>query len=173
MELEVDFRPGVALRRQLEDALRVAIRSGRLPPGSVLPPTRDLADQLDVSRGVVVDSYAQLATEGYLSAKRGSGTRVAALASAGRPPVSRPPNPAHHFRYDLRPGQADYHAFPRARWKAALVAPCASCRTGGWATPATAAPPSCGTPWPATWPGYGAWWWNRITWSSAARRPRR
>ena len=121
MELEVDFRPGVALRRQLEDALRVAIRSGRLAPGSVLPPTRDLAEQLDVSRGVVVDSYAQLATEGYLSAKRGSGTRVAALASAGRLPVPRPPNPAHHFRYDLRPGQADYHAFPRARWKAALV----------------------------------------------------
>ena len=87
MELEVEFRSGVALRRQLEDALRVAIRSGRLPPGSVLPPTRDLAEQLDVSRGVVVDSYAQLATEGYLSARRGSGTRVAALASAGRPPA--------------------------------------------------------------------------------------
>ncbi len=121
MELEVDFRPGVALRRQLEDALRVAIRSGRLPPGSVLPPTRDLAEQLDVSRGVVVDSYAQLATEGYLSAKRGSGTRVAALASSARPPAQRQPNRAHHFRYDLRPGQADYHAFPRARWKAALV----------------------------------------------------
>src|SRR5437764_4326101 len=112
VDLEMEFRPGVALRRQLEDALRVAIRSGRLPPGSVLPPTRDLADQLDVSRGVVVDSYAQLATEGYLSARRGSGTRVAGLASSARPPAQRRPNPAHHFRYDLRPGQADCHAFP-------------------------------------------------------------
>jgi len=70
VDLEIEFRDGVSFRRQLEDALRVAIRSGRLPPGSVLPPSRDLADQLSVSRGVVVDSYAQLAIEGYLSARR-------------------------------------------------------------------------------------------------------
>ena len=57
MDLELAFKAGVPLRRQLEDALRVAIRSGRLTPGSVLPPSRDLADELGVSRGVVVDSY--------------------------------------------------------------------------------------------------------------------
>jgi GntR family transcriptional regulator / MocR family aminotransferase len=121
VDLEIDFSAGPSLRRQLEDALRVAIRSGRLLPGSVLPPSRDLAEQLGVSRGVVVDSYAQLATEGYLSARRGSGTRVAELAASGRPPARRPPRPPEVFRYDLRPGQADFHAFPRARWKAALV----------------------------------------------------
>src|SRR6185437_10299504 len=115
VDLEIEFRDGVSLRRQLEDALRVAIRSGRLPPGSVLPPSRDLADQLSVSRGVVVDSYAQLATEGYLSARRGSGTRVAATAASGRPPAPR------QYRYELRPGTADFHSFPRAAWKAALV----------------------------------------------------
>ena len=94
----MEFKPGVPLRRQLEGALRVAIRSGRLVPGSVLPPSRDLADQLGVSRGVVVDSYAQLATEGYLTAKRGSGTHVALLpafwnatdAAAGQPPGALP-----------------------------------------------------------------------------------
>ena len=85
----MEFQDGVSLRRQLEDALRVAIRSGRLPPGSALPPSRDLAEQLSVSRGVVVDSYAQLTTEGYLSARRGSGTRVAATAASGRPPARR------------------------------------------------------------------------------------
>jgi GntR family transcriptional regulator/MocR family aminotransferase len=99
----------------------VAIRSGRLAPGSVLPPSRDLADQLGVSRGVVVDSYSQLAGEGYLTAKRGSATRVALLPAAGLPPARRPVSPPQYFRYDLRPGQADYHAFPRARWKASLV----------------------------------------------------
>src|SRR5919201_1548006 len=121
MDLEIDFRPGVSLRRQLEAALRTAIRSGRLAPGSVLPPSRDLADQLGVSRGVVVDSYAQLATEGYLSARRGSGTRVAATAASGRPPVGRQLSPPGRYRYELRPGLADFHAFPRAAWKAALV----------------------------------------------------
>jgi GntR family transcriptional regulator/MocR family aminotransferase len=87
----------------------------------VLPPSRDLAEQLGVSRGVVVDSYAQLATEGYLAAKRGSGTRVASLAASGQPPERRQVSPPQRYRYDLRPGQADYHAFPRAAWKAALI----------------------------------------------------
>jgi len=121
VELQIDIRAGTSLRRQLEDALRVAIRSGRLVPGSVLPPSRDLAEQLGVSRGVVVDSYAQLATEGYLAARRGSGTRVASLAASGRPPERRQVSPPRLYRYDLRPGQADYHAFPRAAWKAALI----------------------------------------------------
>jgi GntR family transcriptional regulator/MocR family aminotransferase len=121
VDLEIEFRDGVSLRRQLEDALRVAIRSGRLPPGSALPPSRDLAEQLSVSRGVVVDSYAQLATEGYLSARRGSGTRVAATAAAGRPPARRQLSRPQTYRYELRPGTADFHAFPRAAWKAALV----------------------------------------------------
>ena len=79
MELDVAFQTGSPLRRQLEDALRVAIRSGRLTPGAVLSPSRDLAQQLGVSRGVVVGSYAQLAAEGYLAARRGSATRVARL----------------------------------------------------------------------------------------------
>jgi GntR family transcriptional regulator/MocR family aminotransferase len=121
VDLEMEFRPGVPLRRQLEGALRVAIRSGRLAPGSVLPPSRDLADEIGVSRGVVVDSYAQLTTEGYLTAKRGSGTHVALLPASGTPPAPRQVSLPEHFRYDLRPGQADFHAFPRARWKASLV----------------------------------------------------
>ena len=103
MDLEIEFRDGVSFRRQLEDALRVAIRSGRLPPGSVLPPSRDLADQLSVSRGVVVDSYAQLAIEGYLSARRGSGTRVAATAASGRPPVRRQLPEPNLYRYEPAP----------------------------------------------------------------------
>lgn len=87
VDLEVEFRAGVPLRRQLEGALRVAIRSGQLAPGSVLPPSRGLADQLGVSRGVMVDTYAQLTLEGYLTAKRGSGTRVALLPASATPPT--------------------------------------------------------------------------------------
>src|SRR6202000_1269481 len=106
----MEFRDGVSLRRQLEDALRVAIRSGRLSPGSALPPSRDLAEQLSVSRGVVVDSYAQLTTEGYLSARRGSGTRVAATAASGRPPARRQLPAPDADRYELRARTA---ALPR------------------------------------------------------------
>jgi GntR family transcriptional regulator / MocR family aminotransferase len=120
VDLAIKFTAGITLRRQLEQALRVAIRSGRLAPGSLLPSSRDLAEELAVSRGVVVDSYSQLAAEGYLSARRGSGTRVASLPESAGPPVRRQLSPPARFRYDLRPGQADFHAFPRDRWKAAL-----------------------------------------------------
>ena len=120
MDLGIEFRAGIPMRRQLEQALRAAIRSGRLTPGSVLPSSRDLAADLGVSRGVVVDSYSQLATEGYLSAQRGSGTRVAALP-AGTAPARQQLRPRPRYRYELRPGLADYQAFPRDRWRAALL----------------------------------------------------
>jgi GntR family transcriptional regulator / MocR family aminotransferase len=127
VDLQIDLVTGSPLRHQLEAALRDAIGSGRLLPGSLLPPSRVLAHELGVSRGVVVDSYSQLVAEGYLAAKRGSGTRVATLPAPatlaspwGR---SGAPEPRHltPFRYDLRPGQADFHAFPRRRWQAAVT----------------------------------------------------
>jgi GntR family transcriptional regulator/MocR family aminotransferase len=125
MDLQVEFAPGMPLRRQLERQLRDAIRSGRLGVGSSLPSSRALAEELGVSRGVVVDCYAQLTTEGYLAARPGSGTRVAyapvppqyAGSLQRRPVVDVPAR----IRYELRPGQPDFHAFPRRQWQAALT----------------------------------------------------
>ncbi|HEX7146240.1 MAG TPA: winged helix-turn-helix domain-containing protein, partial [Actinomycetota bacterium] len=57
------------LHARLSGALREAIRDGRLPAGSALPPSRDLAGDLGCSRWVVTESYAQLAAEGYLEAR--------------------------------------------------------------------------------------------------------
>ena len=81
--LDLDAAPGTTLRRRAEHALREAVRSGRLAPGTRLPATRTLAAQLGVSRGVVVDAYAQLAAEGYLLTRRGGGTTVAPAAGGG------------------------------------------------------------------------------------------
>jgi GntR family transcriptional regulator/MocR family aminotransferase len=108
------------LHARLSGALRAAIRDGRLPPGSALPPSRDLAAELGCSRWVVTEAYAQLAAEGYLQARVGSGTRVRALGpeGAGRPPPEPPP--ARAPRIDLAPGLPDLRAFPLARWVAAL-----------------------------------------------------
>jgi GntR family transcriptional regulator/MocR family aminotransferase len=77
LHLDLDDAPGRSLRARAEHALREAVRSGRLVPGTRLPPTRALAAQLGVSRGVVVEAYAQLAAEGYLRTRRGGGTTVA------------------------------------------------------------------------------------------------
>ena len=67
----------------LEDALRAAVRDGRLAAGTRLPSTRALAGDLGLSRGTVVEAYAQLTAEGYLDARHGAGTWVADLSLAG------------------------------------------------------------------------------------------
>src|SRR5688572_13848685 len=102
------------LHRQLEQALREAVRSGRLASGSTLPSTRALAEQLAVSRGIVVEAYEQLAAEGYLVSRPGGATQVAAAA---RPAPSRPSGPVPvQIAYDFRPGRPDLDLFPRAVW---------------------------------------------------------
>jgi GntR family transcriptional regulator / MocR family aminotransferase len=125
MDMHVELVPGVPLRRQLERQLRDAIRSGRLGAGSALPPSRLLAEELGVSRGVVVDCYSQLTIEGYLVARTGSGTRVAYEPAPAPPAASvqlrAGAAAAVRVRYELRPGQADFHAFPRRQWQAALT----------------------------------------------------
>ena len=64
----------IPLHRQIETSIRDAIRGGRLPRGSFLPPSRVLAADLGVSRGVVVEAYQQLAAEGYLASYAGGYT---------------------------------------------------------------------------------------------------
>ena len=68
----------IPLHRQIETSIRDAIRAGRLPRGSSLPPSRVLAADLGVSRGVVVEAYQQLSSEGYLASYAGGYTQVAA-----------------------------------------------------------------------------------------------
>ena len=104
----------VALHRQIEASIRDAIRAGRLRRGASLPPTRRLAGDLGVSRGVVVEAYQQLAAEGYLTSRAGSVTRVA----IGPEPAARPvqPRPAEAPRVDFCPCRADVSHFPRAAW---------------------------------------------------------
>src|SRR5205809_7607773 len=69
--------PGLPRQRALYAALRLGILEGRLRPGTALPSTRALAQQLAVSRGTVVAVFEQLSAEGYLVARVGSGTVVA------------------------------------------------------------------------------------------------
>ncbi|MFC8790961.1 MocR-like pyridoxine biosynthesis transcription factor PdxR [Streptomyces cinereoruber] len=69
--------------RALQEALREAVRSGRLAAGTRLPSTRELATDLGVSRGLVTEAYEQLTAEGYLRGRRGAGTWVSGAARAG------------------------------------------------------------------------------------------
>jgi hypothetical protein len=118
----------------LTQGLRAAILSGQLVAGVRLPPTRVLAAELGVSRGVVVQAYTDLAADGYLEARQGAGTRVSAnppgaidrpAATTARPAIRTPllhtPAPIR-----LLGGVPDPRLFPRTGWvrhyRAALAA---------------------------------------------------
>jgi GntR family transcriptional regulator/MocR family aminotransferase len=107
----------VPLHRQLATSIRDGIRSGRLRRGTPLPPTRTIAADLGLSRGVVVEAYQQLAAEGYLTSRTGGYTRVAAGPD---PAADRPVDPATPARpaprIDFGYGRADVSSFPRSAW---------------------------------------------------------
>ncbi|MFJ2831771.1 PLP-dependent aminotransferase family protein [Streptomyces sp. NPDC087263] len=108
---------GPGVRRGLTDALREAVRSGRLAPGIRLPSSRSLAADLGIARNTVADAYAALVAEGWLTARQGSGTRVAERAAARPAPESAPrTREPGHPTYDLVPGSPDLASFPRAEW---------------------------------------------------------
>src|SRR4051812_33564885 len=119
-ELLLDLAPDGPLRERLEVALRGAVREGRLRPGDRLPATRSLAAELGCSRWVVVEAYDQLAAEGWVEGRAGSGTRVRARTAEAGPapePMREPaPPPAYHFGLGL----PDLVAFPRTAWLRAL-----------------------------------------------------
>ncbi len=131
--------------RQLADHLAELISAGRLPAGERVPPTRDLASALGLSRNTVTRAYEWLVEAGFLGAHVGRGTFVQRVARAQRSPVAvealrptfawpalfstrqralrmprpfRPANP-DSVRFDFRPGQVDAAALPIAELQSA------------------------------------------------------
>lgn len=75
--LEIDRTMDIPLIRQVYEQIRIRILDGELMAGEKLPPTRELASHLGISRNVVIEAYEQLLAEGYIEARQGSGTYVA------------------------------------------------------------------------------------------------
>jgi GntR family transcriptional regulator/MocR family aminotransferase len=121
--LRLDRTRPEPLRDQLQQELREAIRSGQLGPGERLPSSRALASELGVSRGLVLECFAQLQAEGFLTARAGAATRVAAGAQT---PVAvhRIAPPAQRLAVDFRTGVPDLTSFPRHDWAWALREAC-------------------------------------------------
>ncbi|MFF8353131.1 PLP-dependent aminotransferase family protein [Streptomyces chartreusis] len=111
--------PARARGRSLQAALREAVRSGRLVPGTRLPSSRDLAADLGVSRGLITEAYEQLTAEGYLRSGRGAGTWVGDAVRAARPRARDLAPRSTGSRADFVPGTPDVSLFPRAAWAAA------------------------------------------------------
>ncbi|MCX5388049.1 PLP-dependent aminotransferase family protein [Streptomyces sp. NBC_00083] len=142
----LDRGGGTPLQQQLGDRIAALVRAGRLRPGDALPASRELARQLDVSRTVVTRAYELLRAGGVITARQGSGTRVApdagqparpqhalpAASLAPQPPrptdggdaLWRPwePPPAQRAAdvIDFRHGTPALAEFPLARWRQSL-----------------------------------------------------
>jgi GntR family transcriptional regulator/MocR family aminotransferase len=141
--IELDRSSGEALHHQIETSIRERIRTGALPGGVALPPSRSLAAELGVSRGVVVEAYAQLVAEGYLTSRSGGYTHVAPTATERSGPNGRASAPTHVSAASVRTsplfaaqanpsgapwqrpsrpavdfgyGRGNLAAFPRAAW---------------------------------------------------------
>ncbi|HEX4812081.1 MAG TPA: PLP-dependent aminotransferase family protein [Nonomuraea sp.] len=127
LHIQIDREKG-GIAGQIASILRDSIRRGRLAPGTRLPATRDLAADLQVSRGVVVEAYEQLVAEGFLVSRVGVGTQVTpknATGAARRPKAAttraRPARrQAGRSFYGHRPTSPDLGHFPRERWLAAV-----------------------------------------------------
>lgn len=115
--------------RQIYARVREAILHGSLPPGTRLPSSRSLANQLSMARGTVELAYELLAGEGYIIGKGAAGTFVDpqiplpenARQRAGLPGKVEPRQGNADLLWEtpLRPFQMGIpalDAFPRKLW---------------------------------------------------------
>jgi len=137
-------KSGGPLFRQLYTRLREAILSAAFRAGEKLPSSRELAEQLGISRTVVLLAYEQLLAEGFLVGRRGSGTYISSAVSAGRSTGSKksvqlrlsrfgsaasaawsrvnyPRRPPRQLPYDFAYGISDVENFPFETWRRILL----------------------------------------------------
>jgi GntR family transcriptional regulator / MocR family aminotransferase len=140
----VDLDQGLTepLHLQLTRQIKRAVLAGKLPHGTRVPSSRAMAAELGISRNTALAALDQLKAEGYLEARQGSGTRIAAVSKAdfgGRSGKTQVPVPFKHrvaahwtralanhhqptpdLPQPFRPGVPDVKAFPYDLWNASL-----------------------------------------------------
>jgi len=140
LPIQIDFQNPHTLQVQIVEQFHDLIRGGRLPPGSEVPSSRELSEQLHVSRNTVMGAYEHLVEEGYLYTQRAVGTFVTqTIATGTQQPLSRVPS--HHrvvnlplpytgrgppglhqsrdrvLLYDFALGRTDPKSFPEKIWR--------------------------------------------------------
>jgi len=90
----LDRNSPVPLSRQLAAALRRAVAEGGFSAGARLPSTRALSGSLGLARSTIVAVFEQLAAEGYIEARPGSGYFVPAPSAPAGPPAAAHESPA-------------------------------------------------------------------------------
>jgi GntR family transcriptional regulator/MocR family aminotransferase len=136
IDVHVSLVGGSDLSGQIYRQLRAAVLEGRLRPGDRLPPTRELASRLGVSRTTTTVAYEQLSGEGFTVARIGAGTfvgDVGTMRAGKRAPSALRPLPAWQSialpsynwakaSFDFRPGMPDVRLFPFRTWRRLIAA---------------------------------------------------
>ncbi|MFB6894255.1 PLP-dependent aminotransferase family protein [Kitasatospora sp. NPDC056327] len=142
LAVDISREHGESLTAQIQRFIKREIRQGTLHPGTRLPATRRLAEDLGVSRSVVVEAYAQLTAEGFLEAARGAGTRVTGhLSREAVVPALLDEGPVPAVRWDLRPGGHNAPGVPRREWLTAYQRVLQAPRPRGTSYPSLAGVP--------------------------------
>ncbi len=142
MDFHVTLTGRGDLAARIYRQLLEAILDGRLRAGERLPPTRELARRLEVSRNTVAVAYERLTAEGFVTARVGAGTFVCADPLARPRPRRAPgdlarnapegggvgprplwrsiplwPEPRAQAPYDFQVGVPDPALFPLESWR--------------------------------------------------------
>lgn len=118
LSMTLDPNATKPLHAQLADALRAVILSKNNLSGARIPASRALAEELSVSRMTVTTAFDQLLSEGYLVARKGSGTFIADHIPHLAPPaprIARAPAPSRPW-LPFQPGLPDQSLFPHRLW---------------------------------------------------------
>lgn len=111
------------IRRQIYRQLYAQILNGELRQGEALASTRQMANDLGVSRSTVVEAYDMLLAEGFLESRQGSQTVVAqgvAIPSVFAQHKPHDPKNRTPILADFTTGRPDLASFPRAQWNRLL-----------------------------------------------------
>ncbi|MER6950275.1 PLP-dependent aminotransferase family protein [Nonomuraea sp. NPDC000554] len=138
MDVHITLRGQGDLAAQVYRQLLDAVLDGRLRSGERLPPTRELARRLEISRNTVAVAYDRLVADGFLVGRAGAGTFVAAQPVRGRAAPKGVVQPRAVWRsipapswtgpagfrsttgpaaYDFRVGVPDPRLFPIEAWR--------------------------------------------------------
>jgi GntR family transcriptional regulator/MocR family aminotransferase len=149
LPIQIDLQNPHTLQAQIVEEFHDLIRGGQLPPGSEVPSSRELSEQLSVSRNTVMEAYERLIEEGYLYTQRAVGTFVTrtvpddSITTGTQQPLNRVPS--HHcvvnlpppytgrgppglhephdriLLYDFALGRTDLKSFPEKIWRRLIL----------------------------------------------------
>ncbi|MEA4901534.1 PLP-dependent aminotransferase family protein [Desulfitobacterium sp.] len=130
--LHIEHKSKKPIYQQIYEQLKQDILEGKIPVGTRITSTRALAKELNIGRNTVENSYAQLALEGYITSKAGSGyvvnntqfdldQSVTKRVTMNKVPMAASGHKTQNIRYSFQYGSLDAASFPYKLWRQCMT----------------------------------------------------